>query len=138
MFGLFAIFTPRGPARAFTIDIAEGLALYGKNGTFFGIGFEGTRQVVKDVISSIPNLQTRAVVSTTASIVSMTAGVGCTLGMAGCSDMGWEQKALVCAQGLGVCAGVAAGLHQEDPSNPATMPGKIASDAATAFTQQSA
>ena len=53
----------------------------------------------------------------------------------GCSAVGWEGKAVIFAQGLGVFAGVATGMHEADPGNPATIPGKLAGDAtAAAFT----
>ena len=98
---------------------------FGKNGTFFAIGFEGTRRVIKHGVSSIPDPSVRAAVSTTGSITAMIGGVAC-------SAMGWEQKAVLCAQELGVCAGVATGMHEADPGNPATVPGKLAGDAASA------
>ena len=62
----------------------------------------------------------------------MVGAVACGLGSAGCAAMGWEQKAIICVQGLGVCAGVATGMHEANPGNPATVPGKLAGDAAAA------
>ena len=140
LFGLIAIFTSSGPAQALTIDpeSLNGLGSYGKNGTFFAIGFEGSRRVVKHGVSAIPEPTVRATVSTVGSIGAMIAGVACGLGTVGCSAMGWEQKAVLCAQGLGVCAGVATGMHEADPGNPATIPGKLAGDAASAALRGSA
>jgi hypothetical protein len=43
--------------------------------------------------------------------------------------MGWEQKAMVCLHGMVACSSVASGLHDADPINPITVPGKIAGDA---------
>ena len=43
--------------------------------------------------------------------------------------MGREQKAMVCLHGFGICAGVASGMHEAEPINPVTVPGKIAGDA---------
>ena len=59
-------------------------------------------------------------------------GVACAVGMGICSGMGWTQKAVICAQGVGVCSGATTGLHEGDPANPATVPGKVAGDAASA------
>ena len=134
LFGLIAIFTPSGPVQALTIDTESlnGLKDYGKNGTFFAIGFEGTRRVIKHGVSAIPDPSVRAAVSTIGSISAMVGGVACGLGTVGCSAMGWEQKAVLFAQGIGLCAGVATGMHEADPGNPATVPGKLAGDAANA------
>ena len=55
-------------------------------------------------------------------------GVGCGIGSAVCSGMGWEQKAMVCLHGVEICSGVASGMHDADPINPVTVPGKIAGD----------
>ena len=134
LFGLIAIFTPSGPVQALTID-AESLnelGSFGKNGTFFAIGYEGTRRVTKHGVSAIPDPTVRATVSTVGSIAAMVGVVACTLGSAGWAAMGWEQKAVICAQGLGFCAGVATGMHEADPGNPATITGKLAGDAAAA------
>jgi len=134
LFGLIVIFMPSGPVQALTIDAEtiNGLGNYGKNGTFFTIGYEGSRRVIKHGVSAIPDPTVRATVSTVGSIASMVGGVACGLGSVGCSAMGWEQKAVLCAQGLGVCAGIATGMHEADPGNPATVPGKLAGDAAAA------
>lgn len=134
LFGLIAIFTPSGPVQALTIDSESlnELGSFGKNGTFFAIGFEGTRRVIKHGVSSIPDPSVRAAVSTTGRITAMVGDVACGLGSVACSAMGWEQKAILCAQGLGFCAGVATGMHEADPGNPATVPSKLAGDAASA------
>ena len=39
------------------------------------------------------------------------------------------QQAVVCAQGVGICAGVATGMNEGDPMNPATVPGRLAGEA---------
>jgi hypothetical protein len=94
LFGLIAIFTSSGPVHALTIDAESlsGLESFGKNGTFFVIGFEGTRRVIKNGVSAIPDPHTRAAVATIGSIGSMVAGVACGLGSVGCSAVGWEGK----------------------------------------------
>ena len=129
LFGLIVIFTPRGPAQAITIEVGEGVGSFGKNGTFFTLGFEGTRRVVRHGVAAIPDPKTRAAVSTVGSITAMGAGVACAVGMGICSGMGWTQKAVICAQGVGVCSGAATGLHEGDPANLATVPGKAVSAA---------
>ena len=132
LFGLIVIFTPRGPAQAITIEVVEGLGSFGKNGAFFTLGFEGTRRVVRHGVAAIPDPNARAAVSTVGSIAAMSAGVACAVGMGICSGMGWTQKAVICAQGVGVCSGATTGLHEGDPANPATVPGKVAGEAASA------
>ena len=42
--------------------------------------------------------------------------------------MGWEQKAMIFLQSVGVCAGIASGLHDADPVNLVTVTGKVASE----------
>jgi len=139
LFGLIAIFTPSGPVHAITID-TNGLDLgaFGKNGTFFAIAYEGMRQVTSHGVGAIPDPKIRAAVSTTGSIAAMTGGVACGVGTALCSAMGWEQKAVVCAQGVGVCAGIAKGMHEGDPLNPVAAAGGMVADAANAATIGSA
>ena len=134
LFGLIAIFTPSGPVQALTIDTESlnGLENFGKNSIFFAVGFEGTRRVTKHGVSAIPDPTVRAAVSTVGSIAAMVGGVACAIGSAGCSGMGWEQKAVICVQGLGVCAGIKTGMHEADPGNPATMPGKVVGEVAAA------
>tara|TARA_B100000787_G_scaffold12452_1_gene9200 strand:- start:178 stop:333 length:156 start_codon:yes stop_codon:yes gene_type:complete len=39
------------------------------------------------------------------------------------------QQAVVCAQGVSICAGVATGMNEGDPMNPATVPGRLAGEA---------
>ena len=86
------------------------------------------RQVTKNGIAAIPDAKVRAVVSTTGSISAMVGGIACGVGSAICSGMGWEQKAMVCLHGVGICSGIASGLHDADPANPVTVPGKLASE----------
>jgi len=87
------------------------------------------RQVTKNGIAAIPDAKVSAVVSTTGSISAMVGGIACGLGTAFYAGMGWEQKAVVCAQGVGICAGVATGMNEGDPMNPATVPGRLAGEA---------
>ena len=55
--------------------------------------------------------------------------VGCGIRSAVCSGMGWDQKTMVCLHDVGVCAGVASGIHEAEPINPVTISGKLAGDA---------
>ena len=41
------------------------------------------------------------------------------------SSMGWEQKVMMCLHGVGICAGVASGMHEAD----VTVPGRLAGEA---------
>ena len=134
LFGLIAIFRTSGPVHALTIDAESlnGLENFGKNGTFFAVGFEGTRRVTRHGVSAIPDPALRAAVSSVGSIAAMVDGIACAIGSAGCAGMGWEQKAVVCVQGIGVCAGITTGMHEADPGNPATLPGKVVGEAAAA------
>ena len=105
LFVVVSIFKPAGPAHALTItgdSIPEGLGAFGLNGTFAIIGFEGSRRVVKHGIAAIPDPTVRATVSTVGSIAAMVGGVAGGAGMAVCSGFGWGQKAVICAQGVGV------------------------------------
>ena len=34
------------------------------------------------------------------------------------SSMGWEQKVMICLHGVGICAGVASGIHEADCYSP--------------------
>ena len=45
------------------------------------------------------------------------------------SSMGWEQKAMMCLHGVGICAGVASEMHEADPINTVTVPGRLAGEA---------
>ena len=87
------------------------------------------REVTRTGVSAIPEASVRSAVSTVGSIAALVGGVSCSIGSAVCSGMGWEQKAMVCLHGVGVCSGVASGMHDADPINPVTVPGKIAGDA---------
>tara|TARA_B110000444_G_scaffold243086_1_gene261051 strand:- start:450 stop:953 length:504 start_codon:yes stop_codon:yes gene_type:complete len=125
LFGLIAIITP-GKAVAFTLD--DGFK-YGTNATFIAAEYRGMREIIGNGIRAIPEPGLRSAVSTTGSIAALVGGVGCGIGTAICTGMGWEQKAMVCLHGVGLCSGIASGMHDADPSNPATVPGKLASDA---------
>ena len=126
LFGLIAILTPN-KAMAFTLD--DGILQFGTNATFIAAEYKGMREVVRTGVSAIPDPGVRTAVSTAGSIAALVGGVSCGLGSAVCSGMGWEQKAMVCLHGVGVCSGVASGMHEADPINPVTVPGKIAGDA---------
>lgn len=126
LLGLIAIITP-GKALAFSIPEILGLdGPNGKNGTFIAIEFAGIREVVKQGVGSIPDNNVRTAVSTVGSITAIVGGVGCGVGSAFCSGMGWEQKAMICLHGVGVCSGIASGLHDADPVNPVTAAGTVA------------
>lgn len=128
LFGLIAIITP-GKALAFSIPEILGLdGPNGKNATFIAAEFAGVREVIRQGVSAIPDPNVRSAVSTVGSIASVVGGVGCGVGSALCSAMGWEQKAMVCLHGVGVCSGVASGLHDADPINPVTAAGGVASE----------
>lgn len=122
LFGLIAIITP-GKAVAFSID-----GDFGRNATYVAAEFAGMREVTRQGVSSIPDPKIRTAVSTIGSIAALVGGVGCGIGSAVCSGMGWEQKAMVCVHGIGICSGVASGMHDADPINPATIPGKVAGE----------
>ena len=96
------------------------------------------RQVTSHGIAAIPDPSLRAAVSTVGSITAMGAGVACGVGTAFCGAMGWEQKAVVCAQGVGVCAEIAKGMHEGDPTNPVAVAASSAADAANAASRGSA
>ena len=126
LFGLIAIITP-GKALAFTLD--ESAIQFGANATFVAAEYKGMREVTRTGVSAIPSPTVRSAVTTAGSIAALVGGIGCGIGSAVCSGMGWEQKAMVWLHGVGICAGVASGMHEADPINPATIPGKLASDA---------
>jgi hypothetical protein len=126
LLSLIAIITPN-KAMAFTLD--DGMLQFGANATFIAAEYKGMREVVRTGVSAIPDPTIRTAVSTVGSIAALVGGVSCGIGSAVCSGMGWEQKAMVCLHGVGVCSGVASGLHDADPINPVTVPGKIAGDA---------
>jgi hypothetical protein len=137
LFGFIAIFKPSGPVHAFTIDgvniggVVDGIGQFGKTGTFFGIAYQGMREITKNGVSAIPDPTIRAAVSTAGSISALAGGFACGVRSVICAGMGWEQKVIVCVQGIGVCAGIATGLHEGDPGNPATIPGRVASEGAS-------
>ena len=126
LLGLIAFVIP-GKAMAFTID--EGTLQFGANATFIAAEYKGMREVVRTGVSAIPDPSIRTTVSTVGSIAALVGGVSCGIGSAVCSGMGWEQKAMVCLHGVGVCSGIASGMHDADPINPVTVPGKLAGDA---------
>lgn len=126
LFGLIAIITPN-KAIAFTLD--DGILQFGANATFIAAEYKGMREVVRTGVGAIPDPSLRTAVSTVGSLAALVGGVSCGIGSAVCSGMGWEQKAMVCLHGVGVCSGVASGMHEADPINPVTVPGKLAGDA---------
>jgi hypothetical protein len=130
LFCLIAFVRP-GKAMAFTLDdsVVKSLGQFGSNATFIAAEYKGMREVVRTGVSAIPDPNIRAAVSTIGSVAALVGGVGCGIGSALCSGMGWEQKAMVCLHGVGICSGVASGMHDADPINPVTVPGKIAGDA---------
>jgi len=83
------------------------------------------KEVTRTGVAAIPDQGLRSAVSMGGSIAALIGGVSCGIGSAICSGMGWEQKAMVCLYGVGVCSGVASGMHEADPVNPATIPGKF-------------
>ena len=99
-----------------------------KNATFIAAECAVIREVTRQGVIAIPDSGVRTAVSSIGSITALVGGVGCGVGSAICSGMGWEQKAMVCLHGLGICAGIASGLHDADPVNPVTVPGKVASE----------
>ena len=101
----------------------------GKNATFIAAEFAGMREVTRQGVSAIPDHNVRSAVSTAGSIAAVVGGISCGVGSAFCSGMGWEQKAMICLHGVGVCSGVASGLHDADPANPVTATGSVAVDA---------
>lgn len=128
LLGLIALITP-GKAMAFSLPEVLGLdGLNSKSATFVAAEFAGIREVNRQGVSSLPDSGVRTAVSSIGSITALVGGVGCGVGSAICSGMGWEQKAMVCLHGLGICAGIASGLHDADPVNPVTVPGKVASE----------
>ena len=97
-------------ALAFSID-----GEFGKNASFVAVEFAGMREVTRQGVSVIPDPGVRTVVTTIGSITALIGGVGCGVGSAFCSGMGWEQKAMVCLHGVGICSGIASGLHDAEP-----------------------
>jgi len=122
LFGIIAIITP-GKAMAFGLG-----GEFGKNASFVAAEFAGVREVTKQGVGSITDPSIRSAVSTVGSITALVGGIGFGIGSAVCSGMGWEQKAMVCLHGVGICSGVASGMHDADPINPITVPGKLASE----------
>ena len=122
LFGIIAFIMLPGKAVALTLD--DGL----KNSTFIAASYKGMREVTRTGVSAIPDPGVRSAVSTVGSISALVGGVTCGIGSAICSGMGWGQKAIVCLHGVGICAGVASGMHNADPVNPATVPDKVAGD----------
>jgi len=127
LLGLIALVIP-GKAMAFTLDdrLVNAIGQFGSNASFIAVEYQGMRKVVGTGVSAIPDPSMRSAVSTAGSLAALVGGVGCGIGSAVCSGMGWEQKAIVCLHGVGICSGIASGLHDADPINPVTVPGKIA------------
>lgn len=88
---------------------------------FLDVADKGMKEVTKTGINAIPDLNVRSAVSTVGSITALVGGVSCGIGSAVCSGMGWEQKAMVCLHGVGICTGVASGMHEADLINPAII-----------------
>lgn len=126
LFGLIAIITP-GKAVAFTLP--DSAMQWGENATYIAAEYGGMREITGNAVRAISDPATRSAVSTIGSLSALVAGVGCGIGSAVCSGMGWQQKAMVCLHGVGFCSGVAAGLNDADPVNPVTIPGKLAGEA---------
>lgn len=124
------VFARPGKAMAFTLDdsVLNGLGQFGANVTFITAEYKGMREVVRTGVGAIPDPGLRSAVSTVGSVAALVGGVGCGIGSAVCSGLGWEQKAMVCLHGVGVCSGIASGMHDADPINPVTVPGKLAGD----------
>ena len=128
LLGLIALITP-GKAMAFSLPEVLGLdGPNSKNATFIAAEFVGIREVTRQGVSAIPDPGTRTAVSSIGSLTALVGGISCGVGSAICSGMGWEQKAMVCLHGVGICSGIASGLHDADPANPVTVPGKLASE----------
>ena len=128
LLSLIAIIRP-GKALAFSIPELLGLdGPNGKNAAFIATEFAGIREVVKQGVGTIPDSNLRSAISTVGSVSAVVVGVGCGVGSAVCSGMGWEQKAMICLHGVGICSGIASGLHDADPVNPVTAAGSIASE----------
>jgi len=128
LFGLIAIITP-GKALAFSIPEVLGLdGPIGKNATFIAAEFAGIREVTRQGVSAIPDASVRSAVSSVGSIAAVIGGISCGVGSAFCSGMGWEQKAMFYLHGVGVCSGIASGMHDADPVNPVTAAGSVASE----------
>lgn len=132
LFVLIVVFSPTGKAHALVINDLplESFGEYGKNGTLAYIGYEGMRRVVSQGVAAIPDPSVRSVVSTTGSISAMVGGVICGMSGAVCAGMGYERKAMVCTQGVAICAGIATGLNEADPTNVATLPGALLAETA--------
>mgnify|MGYP001169259190 CR=1 FL=1 len=128
LLGLIALITP-GKAMAFSLPEVLGLdGPNSKNATFIAAEFVGIREVTRQGVSAIPDPGTRTAVSSIGSLTALVGGISCGVGSSICSGMGWEQKAMVCLHGVGICSGIASGLHDADPANPVTVPGKLASE----------
>ena len=128
LFGLIAIITPN-KALAFSVPELLGLdGPNGKNATFIAAEFAGVRQVVSQGVRAIPDPGLRSAVSSVGSIAAVVGGVSCGLGSAICSGMGWEQKAMICLHGVGICSGAASGLYDADPTNPVCAAGGAAGE----------
>jgi hypothetical protein len=128
LLGLIAIITP-GKAMALSLPEALGVdGEFGKNATFITAEFAGMREVAQQGVSAIPDPGVRTAVTTIGSIAALVGGLGFGVGSAVCSGMGWEQKAMICLHGVGICSGLSSGMHDADPVNPVTVTGKLASE----------
>ena len=119
------------PSKAHAFTFEDAALQFGANATFITAEYKGMREVTKTGVSAIPEASVRSAVSTIGSIAALVGGFGRGIGSAVCSGMGWDQKAMVCLHDVGVCAGVASGIHEADPIpiNPVTISGKLAGDA---------
>ncbi len=80
----------------------------------------------------------RSAISTVGSVSVLTGGVAYGIGLAICGGMGWEQKAIVWLQGVGVCAEIATSMNEVDPINPVTIPGRLAGESVENLAQVAA
>jgi hypothetical protein len=101
---------------------------FAQNGTVIAGTYGLTKELVGNGVKSIPDPNLRTAVSSVGSLAALASGAVCGIGTAICTGMGWEQKAMVCLHGVGICSGIVSGLHDADPVNPVTVPGKLASE----------
>ena len=122
LFGLVLLFKP---SPSYAISLADEGFQFGKNATIISAEYRGLREITKHGVSAITDPTLRSAVTTSGSIAALLGGVGCGVGSAVCAGMGYEQKAMICLHGVGICAGIATGLNEADPLNPVTIPGRV-------------
>lgn len=110
------IFRPT-PSLAFDIGDLGQWGEFAQNSSVIVGTYRVSKELVANGVKSIPDPNVR------------TAGTACGLGTAICTGMGWKQKTMVCFHGAVLCSGVATGLSEANPSNPVTVPGKMAGQA---------